>query len=82
MPAIIRGGMLNTNTAQLNAGVFVGQYNFGSWDSNAKITKGCASQFGFGNIVWGSVSFGFDNFEIVDGAMFDADFKPQFSGNV
>lgn len=82
MPAFIRGGMLNVNTPQQNAGVFAGQYNIGGMDANMKITKGSASHFGFFNIVQGQVSIGVDNMETADGVIFDSDVKPQVSFNV
>lgn len=81
MPSIIVCGAFFQNTPQQNAGAFIGEYNLGGWDANMKLCQGHGGTFGFFNVVPIQVNVNFDNFEVIDGAMNDQDFKPQSSGN-
>lgn len=82
MPTLIAFGMINTNTPQQNAGVLVGEINSGGWDANAKINQGHGPLFGFFNIVMMQFSANIDNLEVLDGVIFDQDFKPMAGGNL
>lgn len=82
MPSFIFGKALNINSPQQNAACFIGSYNLGGWDANAKKCNGGGATFGSGNIVIRNTNFVVDNMEVVDGAMNDSDYKPQQSTNL
>ena len=82
MPTLINFGMINTNTPQQNAGVFVGEINFGGWDANMKSNYGHGALFGFFNVIVMQFSANVDNLETFDGIINDQDFKPLVGGNL
>ncbi|RIV22047.1 hypothetical protein D2Q93_09720 [Alicyclobacillaceae bacterium I2511] len=81
MPSIILCGVFHTNTPQQNAGSFFGEYNFGGWDANMKMSQGHGGTFGFFNVFPFQVNINFDNLEIIDGMMNDMDVKPLLGSN-
>lgn len=82
MPAIISFGMININSPQQNAGVFIGEINIGGWDANMKINSGHAALFGFYNVAYLQYNLTFDNLEFMDALINDQDFKPSISSNI
>ncbi|ACV59503.1 hypothetical protein [Alicyclobacillus acidocaldarius] len=82
MPSVILLGSLLMNTPQQNAGAFVGEYNFAGWDANRKMSQAHGGEFGFFNWSPGFYNLNLDSFEVVDGAMNDADAKPVFGSNL
>ena len=82
MPSVILVGAFNSNTPQQNAGTFVGEYNFGGWDANMKLSQGHGGLFGFFNVYPLQLNINFDNLEVIDGMMNDMDLKPMIGGNV
>ncbi|GMA57667.1 hypothetical protein C7445_10356 [Alicyclobacillus sacchari] len=82
MPCVILVGVFNTNTPQQNAGSFFGEYNVGGWDANMKLCQGHGGLYGFFNWHPVQVNVNFDNFELIDGAINDADLKPSATANV
>jgi len=82
MPSVILLGSLLMNTPQQNAGAFVGEYNFAGWDANRKMSQAHGGEFGFFNWSPGFYNLNLDSFEVVDGAINDADAKPVFGSNL
>ncbi|MDI9259451.1 hypothetical protein [Alicyclobacillus sendaiensis] len=82
MPSVILLGSLLMNTPQQNAGAFVGEYNFAGWDANRKMSQAHGGEFGFFNWNPGFYNLNLDCFEVVDGAINDADAKPVFGNNL
>jgi len=76
MSSIIICGMLNSNTPQQNAGVFIGKYHFTGWDSNVKANQGHGSTTGFFNQMYQQINVNMDSYEVADGVINDQDFKP------
>ncbi|MCL6454725.1 MAG: hypothetical protein K6T78_14055 [Alicyclobacillus sp.] len=81
MPALIAFGVINQNTPQQNAGLFVGEGNVGGWDANMKMSLAEGGCFGFFNVFPVNANLNFDNFEFIDGAINDADYKATVSFN-
>ncbi|GMA49845.1 hypothetical protein GCM10025857_12020 [Alicyclobacillus contaminans] len=75
MPSLIVLGMVNQNSPQQNAGLFLGEGNIGGWDSNYKLNQGHGSTFGVGNVAPAWLSVNVDNLEVFDGVMNDQDLK-------
>ncbi len=82
MPNLIVFGVINSNTPQQNAGVFVGEFNSSGWDANAKQNYGHGSVYGLFNTFIGQWNLNIDSFESVDGMIIDQDFKPLLGGNM
>lgn len=82
MPSFIAFGVINQNTPQQNAGIFVGEGNVGGWDANMKLAQRNGGTFGWFNWLPLNLNVNFDNFEIIDGAMIDPDVKPMAGANV
>lgn len=82
MPCLIIVGMVNQNTPQQNAGIFVGEGNLGGWDANMKLNQGHGGYFGFFNFTPAWANIIVDNMEIVDGVINDQDLKPKMGINV
>jgi len=81
MPSFIAFGMINQNTPQQNAGIFVGEGNIGGWDANMKLAQGHGGTYGAFNAYPIQLNVLFDNFEGIDGAINDPDAKPELSAN-
>ncbi|WP_067625825.1 hypothetical protein [Alicyclobacillus acidiphilus] len=82
MPSLIIFGVINQNTPQQNAGIFVGEGNMGGWDANMKSAQGHGGLFGYFNAFPMQLNVVFDNFEAIDGAMNDSDVKTGLVSNV
>lgn len=82
MPNLISFGVLNVNTPQQNAGVFVGQVNMTGWDANQKLNIAHGGMFGIFNASVLTWNFTFDGFEFIDGAIMDQDMKGQIAGTL
>lgn len=82
MPVFVRFGMIHSNAPQQNAGVFIGEINCGGWDANQKQNQGHGAIFGFFNVCMYQWNAALDNMELLDGVMFDQDFKPMIGGNL
>ncbi|MCL6593654.1 MAG: hypothetical protein K6T31_06725 [Alicyclobacillus sp.] len=80
MPNWIAFGLLNVNSPQQNAGVFVGQVNMTGWDANQKLNIGHGGMFGIMNYSWANVCFNVDGWELADGNILDQDWKAQIAG--
>ncbi|MCL6600497.1 MAG: hypothetical protein K6T81_17450 [Alicyclobacillus macrosporangiidus] len=82
MPSLIVFGVINQNTPQQNAGLFIGEGNLGGWDANIKQNQGRAGIFGWFNVtpMWANINV--DNLEIADGVIMDQDVKPTIGVDV
>lgn len=80
MPSLINVGIININTPQQNANVFIGESVITGMDANMKFNTGLAGTFGFFNAISGNINANFDNFEIADGNIYDQDLKPNIIG--
>lgn len=82
IPSLIAFGVINQNTPQQNAGLFLGEGNIGGWDANMKLSQGHGGSYGFFNLYPLQVNILFDNLEVIDGMINDPDFKPTMTANV
>ncbi|MCL6454726.1 MAG: hypothetical protein K6T78_14060 [Alicyclobacillus sp.] len=82
MAVVILVGAFNSNTPQQNAGSFFGEWNLSGWDANMKMSLGHGGTFGAFNSYPINFNLNLDNFEVVDGAINDPDFKPEAGTNV
>lgn len=82
MASIIIVGVLNSNTPQQNAGVFVGEFNYSGWDANIKLNQAHGGLYGFFNIIPAQFNLNVDNLEAIDGMINDQDLKPLLGANV
>ncbi|OIK10417.1 hypothetical protein BIV60_21475 [Bacillus sp. MUM 116] len=82
MPSVINLGIMNINSPQPNAAVFVGESIVTGMDGNRKYNLGFGGLYGFFNVSAGNISNIVDSFEVIDGVIFDQDFKPNFGPNL
>lgn len=83
MPNFIWVGVIAVDTPQQNAnGVMTGQFNSSGWDANMKFNTAQGGNFGWASINLTAGSMMFDNLELIDGNINDADFKPAVNGNI
>lgn len=82
MPNMISFGVMNVNTPQQNAGVFVGQVNMTGWDANQKMDMGHGGTYGIFCFSIGNLNYNFDGFELIDGAIADQDIKGQVAATL
>ena len=75
MLSLIILGIVNQNTPQENAGLFVGEGNMGGWDANMKINQGHGGYYGSFNLTPGWINLNIDNLEGIDGLINDQDLK-------
>lgn len=75
MPAFVISGMININTPQQNAAVFIGQNAAGGWDANMKFNTAQGGNFGIMSVQMDLANIMIDNLEFIDGVVFDSDFK-------
>ena len=80
MPSVINLGIMNINSPQPNAAIFVGESVVTGMDGNRKYNLGFGGQYGFLNVITGNISNNVDSFEVIDGVIFDNDFKPSIGG--
>ncbi|SIS52317.1 hypothetical protein [Alicyclobacillus vulcanalis] len=81
MPSLIVIGTAAADAALQNAGIFLGEGNVGGWDANRKMSNAYSGTYGAFNVLPGMVNVNVDNFEVVDGAINDADFKLTLGAN-
>ncbi len=81
MPSLVYFGIINQNTPQQNAGIFLGEGNIGGWDANIKLSQGHGGTYGFFNMFPAQFNLIFDNFEVIDGAIIDPDVKASIVAN-
>lgn len=81
MPSVINLGIMNVNSQQPSAAIFVGESVVTGMDANRKYNLGIGGTYGIGNIVSGNLVNNADSFEVMDGVIFDQDFKPSIGGN-
>jgi hypothetical protein len=67
--------MINVNTPQQNAAVFVGQNAAGGWDANMKFNTAQGGNFGIMSLQLDGMNIMLDNMEFIDGIVNDMDIK-------
>ncbi|WP_462410481.1 hypothetical protein [Neobacillus sp. Marseille-QA0830] len=82
MPSVINLGVININSTQPSSAVFVGEAVVTGMDANRKYNLNMGGMYGVGNAVMANVNNIADSFEVIDGAIFDQDFKPSIGGNL
>lgn len=80
MPSVINLGIMNINSPQPSAAVFVGENVVTGMDGNRKYNLGFGGLYGVFNVSMGNISTNFDSFEAIDGVIFDQDFKANIGG--
>lgn len=80
MPSLINLGIMNVNTPQHNASIFLGKAVITGMDANMKFNAGRSGQYGFFRTVMGNVNINLDSNEVADGNIMDQDIKPNLSG--
>jgi hypothetical protein len=73
---------MNINSPQPSAAIFVGESIVTGMDANRKYNLGFGGLYGAFNVSAGNISIINDSFEVIDGAIFDQDFKPNFGNNI
>jgi len=81
LPSLINLGVVNVNTPQQNSSVFIGESLITGMDGNMKYNAGRAGQYGFFCAYLGSISQNIDSMEVVDGIIYDTDFKLNTAGS-
>ncbi|GGJ10647.1 hypothetical protein GCM10010885_19820 [Alicyclobacillus cellulosilyticus] len=79
MASVIALGVVNTNVAQQNAGVFIGEIHITGWDANGKTNQGNGSIYGWFNVSAVCWNANADGMEWVDGLIVDPDVKPSWT---
>ncbi|KRW90836.1 hypothetical protein SD51_12570 [Alicyclobacillus tengchongensis] len=79
MPTWILVDRIDHNSAQQNAGLFVGITAHGGFDANMKIDRGRASVYGFWNLCPNWYAANLSGWTWLDGAIDDRDRKPTLS---
>lgn len=82
MPNLIFAGVINSNTPQQNAGVWIGQSNISGFDANMKLNMAQGGDFGILSTQINGMNIMLDNFEVIDGVINDQDFKPSINRNI
>ncbi|EKN70605.1 hypothetical protein BABA_04159 [Neobacillus bataviensis LMG 21833] len=82
MPSIVNIGLLNVNSPQPSAAVFVGEGMVNGMDANRKYNLNMGGNYGINNLNIGNINNIVDSFEVLDGVIFDQDFKPNIGGVV
>ncbi|MCF8568074.1 hypothetical protein LLE49_25445 [Alicyclobacillus tolerans] len=82
IPAFVFIGVVNDNTPQQNAGVFIGQINNGSWDANMKFQAAKTGNFDVMSTNFQPLNFFWDSFEFIDGVVNTQDIKPDMEANL
>ncbi|SIS52212.1 hypothetical protein [Alicyclobacillus vulcanalis] len=76
MPTVIAFQTIVSNTPQQNSGIFIGEINIGGWDAHVKSNTAQASVSGARNAFLLTRNLNVDSHELLDGLIFDQDFKP------
>lgn len=82
MPVFVSFGVINSNSPNQNAGVFIGQNSITGWDANQKFNIGHGALFGWYNYSFGGYNVTFDNMEYIDAPILDMDNKASWSTNI
>ncbi|MFJ7727565.1 hypothetical protein ACIQXV_15555 [Neobacillus sp. NPDC097160] len=82
MPSVINLGIMNINSPQPNAAIFVGESIVTGMDGNRKYNLNFGGQYGAFNIIAGNLGNIVDSFNAFDGVIFDQDFKPNLGSNI
>ncbi|MFF2447881.1 hypothetical protein QNH39_03925 [Neobacillus novalis] len=82
MPSVINLGIFNVNSPQPSSAIFIGESIVTGMDANRKYNLGFGGIYGFGNVQAGNLVNNLDSFEVIDGAIFDNDIKPNFGPNI
>ncbi|MED4206324.1 hypothetical protein [Neobacillus mesonae] len=80
MPSIINLGSLNVNSPQPSSAINVGETVINGMDANRKYNLNIGGIYGFANAIAGNLNTNIDNFEMIDGVIFDQDIKPNIGG--
>lgn len=79
VPTYVSFGIINSNSPNQNAGIFVGQNSITGFDANQKFNVGHGAMFGWYNYSFGGYNVAMDGFEYIDGMMNDMDNKVSWS---
>lgn len=81
MASIVNVGILNINSPQPSSAIFVGEGIVNGMDANRKYNLNSGGTYGINTINAGNINNVADSFEIIDGVIFDQDFKPSIPVN-
>ena len=81
MPSLILINAVLMDAPNQNAGLFLGEGNVGGWDANRKMSQAYSGVYGFFNLLPAHVNINLDNFEFIDGAINDSDWKLNLNSN-
>ncbi|MCM3768486.1 hypothetical protein [Neobacillus niacini] len=76
MASIVNVGMLNINSPQPSSAIFVGEGIVNGMDANRKYNLNTGGIYGINTVNLGNINNNNDSFEVIDGVIFDQDFKP------
>ncbi|OIK15357.1 hypothetical protein BIV60_09980 [Bacillus sp. MUM 116] len=80
MPSVINLGSIYVNSPQPSSAVVVGEALINGMDANRKYNLNLGGSYGFANVTTGNINNIVDSFKVIDGVIFDQDFKPNISG--
>ncbi len=80
VPSVINLGVFNVNSPQPSSAVVVGESVINGMDANRKYNLNMGGIYGFATVVTGNINNNADSFEVMDGLIFDQDFKPNIGG--
>ncbi|WP_042456776.1 hypothetical protein [Neobacillus dielmonensis] len=80
MPSVVNIGMMNINSPQPSSSIIVGEGVINGMDANRKYNLNMGGNYGFNNLNTAISNNILDSFEMVDGPIFDQDFKPNVGG--
>lgn len=80
VPSVINLGIMNINSPQPSAAIFVGEGFVNGMDANRKYNLNMGGNYGFFNLNTGILNNNVDSFEMIDGVIFDQDLKPNVGG--
>lgn len=82
MPTRIVFRAIKVNAAAQNAAVFVGQSNLPGMDASQKQNSAHAPTYGNGNVEIDGLMITDDSQEIIDGVIYDSNYKPVIGRNI
>jgi hypothetical protein len=82
VPTVINLGVFNVNSPQPSSAVVIGESIINGMDANRKYNLNMGGVYGFANAITGNLNNNNDSFEVIDGAIFDQDIKPNIGGNL
>ncbi|MEH7097460.1 hypothetical protein [Neobacillus vireti] len=80
VPSVINFGGLIVNSQQPSSVVNVGEMVINGMDANRKYNLNMGGVYGISNLNGGNLNNIVDSLEMVDGAIFDQDIKPNIGG--